>query len=302
MSLSAKNTALNAVILSIVGSVTLVLIKGSAGYFGNSYALIADAIESTADVFSSIMVYLGLKFAQKPPDHNHPYGHGKIEPLTTFLIVVFLLASAMLIAYHSIGNINTRHQPPAAWTLLVLLPVIAWKELAYRLILKKAKQLNSQTLRAEAWHQRSDAITSVAAFIGISIAVVMGSGYENADDWAALFAAMIIVYNSYGLFRPALAELMDEHRYDELILEIRRESRAVEGIVETEKCYVRKSGRAYFVDLHIIVDGDMTVREGHALGHRLKKHLLDTFADIHDVLIHLEPDNDPAVTWSRSPG
>lgn len=295
-----RDTALDTVTLSIVSSAVLVLIKGTSGYVGNSYALIADAIESTADIFSSMLVYLGLKFAQRPADDNHPYGHGKIEPLTTFLIVAFLLGSAAIIAYQSINNINTRHNPPAAWTLLVLVPIIAWKEIAYHMIMRKAKALNSQTLHAEAWHQRSDAITSVAAFIGVSIAVVMGSGYENADDWAALFAAVIIVYNSYGLFRPAFAELMDEHVYDDLIDGIRDESQAVAGIIATEKCYIRKSGRAYFVDLHIIIDGNMTVRDGHALSHCLKAHLLARFPDINDILIHIEPDNDPSVIWSNT--
>lgn len=297
---NVQNPALNAVTLSIIGSVILVLLKGLSGYFGHSYALIADAIESTADIFSSVMVYLGLKFAQKPADDNHPYGHGKIEPMTTFVIVVFLLVSAVVIAYHSINNINTRHQAPAAWTLLVLVPIIAWKEIAFRLIMKKANSLNNQTLRAEAWHQRSDAITSVAAFIGISIAVMMGQGYENADDWAALFAAVIIVYNSYHLFRPAFAELMDEHLYDELIADVRRESQAVDGIIDTEKCFVRKSGQAYYIDLHIIIDGEMSVRNGHALSHRLKDHLLSAFPDIENILIHIEPDNDPNIHWIRN--
>lgn len=295
-----KNIALNTVVLSIIGSVVLVLLKGFSGYFGHSYALIADAIESTADIFSSVMVYLGLKFAQKPADDNHPYGHGKIEPLTTFVVIVFLLISAFVISYHSINNINTRHQAPAAWTLLVLVPIIAWKEIAFHLIMKKATALKSQTLCAEAWHQRSDAITSVAAFIGISIAVVMGRGYENADDWAALFAAAVIVYNSYRLFRPAFAELMDEHLYDDLIAGIRRESHSVDGIIATEKCHIRKSGRSYFVDLHIIIDGSMTVRDGHTLSHCLKDHLLEKFPEIHDVLIHIEPDNDPGVSWSNN--
>lgn len=298
MPTTSPNPALNAVTLSIIGSVVLVLLKGFSGYFGHSYALIADAIESTADIFSSVMVYLGLKFAQKPADDNHPYGHGKIEPLTTFVVVTFLLLSAGVIAYHSISNINTRHQAPAAWTLLVLVPIIAWKEMAFHLIMKKAKALNNQTLRAEAWHQRSDAITSVAAFIGVSIAVIMGRGYENADDWAALFAAAIIVYNSYHLFRPAFAELMDEHLYDDLITDVRRESHKVAGIIATEKCFVRKSGQAYFIDLHIIIDGEMTVRDGHALSHRLKDHLLTAFPDIENILIHIEPDNDPDVSWS----
>lgn len=286
-----KNIAFNALYLSIGGSLALVLIKATSGYFGHSFALIADAIESTTDILASCIVYLGLRFALKPADENHPYGHGKAEPLVTFLIVLFLICSAAIIIRHSIININTPHQLPHAWTLMVLVFIIGWKETAFRLILKKAESTHSTVLKAEAWHQRSDAFSSLAAFIGISIAVVLGKGYENADDWAALVAAAVILYNSYQIFRPALAELMDEHIYDDFITEIRQKSIEVEGIIDTEKCYIRKSGTQYFVDLHAIVDGNLTVKEGHALSHQLKDYLLDNFPTVQDVLIHIEPYN-----------
>lgn len=284
-----KKIAFNALYLSIGGSLALVLIKGLSGYFGQSFALIADAIESTTDILASFLVFLGLRFALKPADDNHPYGHGKAEPLMTFLVVLFLLASAAIIIYHSLTNLNTPRELPQAWTLLILVVIIAWKETAFRLILKKAKATQSTVLQAEAWHQRSDALSSFAAFVGISIAVVMGKGYEHADDWAALVAAGVILYNSYHIFRPALAELMDEHIYDELIAEIRQKSLQVHGVLATEKCFVRKSGMQYFVDLHAIVDGNITVTEGHDIAHQLKDHLLDNFPALQNVLVHIEP-------------
>ncbi|RKQ42976.1 cation diffusion facilitator family transporter [Roseivirga pacifica] len=275
---------------SIFGNLGLAIIKALAGIFGHSYALIADAIESTADIFSSLIVLLGLKYAKKPADENHPYGHGRIEPLVTFLVVGFLIISAIIIGYESIQHIITPHKSPKPWTLIVIGGIIVWKELSYRLVSKKSNETNSSSLKADAWHHRSDALTSGAAFLGIGIAVVFGPGYETADDWAALFATGIILYNSYRIFRPALGEVMDEHLYEDLIAEIRSISVTVEGILDTEKCYIRKSGMRYFVDLHAIVNGDIPVRDGHKLAHDLKDTLLEKLPEIDDVLIHIEPE------------
>lgn len=207
----------------------------------------------------------------------------------TFLVVLFLLASAMIITYQSIVNLNSPRELPQAWTLWVLVLIIGWKETAFQLIIRKAKATQSTVLKAEAWHQRSDALSSFAAFIGIGIAVTMGKGYEHADDWAALFAAAVILYNSYHIFRPALAELMDEHIYDDLIADIRQKSIEVEGIMATEKCYVRKSGTQYFVDLHAIVDGNLTVTKGHELAHQLEDYLIKSLPALQHVLVHIEP-------------
>src|SRR5690606_16442380 len=234
---------------------SLAVIKLISGFLGNSYALIADGIESTADVFSSSLVLLGLKYAQKPPDENHPYGHSRIEPLITFSVVAFLVTSATVIAYESVVNIQTPHQAPASWTLIVLVVIILWKEISYRHVMRRGKKLDSASLRADAWHHRSDAITSVIAFIGISIALIFGEGYETADDWAALLASAIILYNSYRIFRPALGEIMDEHVYDDLVTQIREVAHSVKGILGTEKCFVRKAGMNYLVELHAVVDG-----------------------------------------------
>lgn len=284
-----EQIAIKATYFSIIGNTSLAIIKGLAGFFGNSYALIADAIESTTDIFSSFLVLFGIKYASKPADENHPYGHGRAEPLITFLVVGFLITSATVIAYESIQNINTPHELPKIWTLFVLAPLIIWKEISFRLVMKKAKETNSSSLKADAWHHRSDAITSVAAFIGISIAIYFGKGYETADDWAALFASGFILYNSYLIFRPALGEIMDEHLYDDLVEKIRQVSLTVEGIIDTEKCFIRKAGMKYHVDLHAIVDGNSTVKEGHDLAHKLKDTLGTEISELGNVLIHIEP-------------
>lgn len=287
--MSKEQTAIKATYFSIAGNTSLAMIKGLAGFFGNSYALIADAIESTTDILSSCLVLFGIKYSNKPADDNHPYGHGRAEPLITFLVVGFLITSATIIAYESILNIGTPHDLPKSWTLLVLGSIIIWKEYSFRVVMRRSKETNSSALKADAWHHRSDAITSVAAFMGITIALVLGKGYESADDWAALFASGFILYNSYLIFRPALGEIMDEHLNDDLIEEIRRVSHEVEGIIDTEKCFIRKSGMKYHVDLHARVDANITVKEGHDLAHLLKDTLRSEIPELGHVLIHVEP-------------
>ncbi|HRL71656.1 MAG: cation transporter [Flavobacterium sp.] len=287
--MSSEQTAIKATYFSIIGNTCLAIIKGLAGFFGNSYALIADAIESTTDIFASFLVLFGIKYSNRPADKNHPYGHGRAEPLITFLVVGFLITSATVIAYESIINIRTPHQLPKTWTLIILGAIIIWKEYSFRLVMKRSVQTNSSSLRADAWHHRSDAITSVAAFIGISIALILGNGYEAADDWAALFASGFILYNSYLIFRPALGEIMDEHLYDDLIAQIRVVSLQVDGIIDTEKCFIRKAGMQYHVDLHATVESNITVKEGHDLAHKLKDTLREKIPELGHVLIHVEP-------------
>lgn len=284
-----EQTAIKTTYFSIIGNTALALIKGLTGYFGNSYALIADAIESTTDIFASFLVLFGIKYSNRPADKNHPYGHGRAEPLITFLVVGFLITSATIIAYESIINIGTPHDLPKPYTLIVLGAIIIWKEISFRMVYKKGVQTNSSSLKADAWHHRSDAITSLAAFIGISIALIFGKGYESADDWAALFASFFILYNSYLIFRPALGEIMDEHFYDDLIEEIRTVSISVAGVMDTEKCFIRKSGMKYHVDLHAVVNAHLTVKEGHEIAHRLKDTLKERIPELGHILIHIEP-------------
>ncbi|NJW52558.1 cation diffusion facilitator family transporter [Salinimicrobium oceani] len=283
--------AVKAAYLSIFGNAALAVIKGVTGIFGNSYALIADAIESTTDVFASLLVLFGLKYSARPADENHPYGHGRVEPLITFAVVGFLVVSATVIVLESIENIQTPHKVPKSYTLLVLAAIIITKEIFYRFINKKSDETNSSSLKADAWHHRSDAITSLMAFIGISIAIFMGKGYETADDWAALFASGFILYNAYLILRPALGEIMDEHLYDDMVEDIRSISQKEKGVIETEKCYIRKTGMTYHVDLHVIVNGELSVNEGHLISHNLKDRLLREMPEIADILIHIEPDN-----------
>lgn len=281
--------AIQATYLSIFGNLILAVAKGITGIFGNSYALVADAIESLTDVFSSALVLFGIKYSTRPADSNHPYGHGRAETLVTFLVVGFLLISATVIAYESIVNIQTPHETPKTYTLIVLAIIIIIKEVFYRIVSKKGKETKSSSLQADAWHHRSDAITSLMAFIGISIAIYMGPGYETADDWAALIASPFIVYNAYLIFRPALGEILDEHVYDDLVEEIREIAEKVPGVDGTEKCFVRKTGMTYLVDLHLLVDGNLSVTQGHEISHAAKDSLMEQLPELANILIHIEP-------------
>lgn len=276
-------------IFSIASNSLLAIIKWLAGIFGNSYALIADAIESTADVLSSIIVLFANKYSYKPADTEHPYGHGRMEVIATFVVVVFLIASAVIIAIQSIENIITPPQAPKAFTLVILTIIIIWKEGSYQYVVRKAERIGSSSLKADAWHHRSDAITSVAAFIGISIALYFG--YRSADAWAALFASFFILYNSYLILKPAIGEIMDKDTYQQFENKIREKSKLIEGVKDIEKCYIRKSGMFYFVDLHVVVDANMTVLEGHNIGHKVKVKLIEYFPDISNVMTHVEPYN-----------
>ncbi|MDB5258403.1 MAG: cation-efflux pump [Chitinophagaceae bacterium] len=287
-----QSSAIQTTYLSILSSAVLALLKAVVGVLGNSYAMIADAIESVTDIFASVIVLIGLKVAAKPADEGHPYGHGKAEALATFVVGAIMIVSATLIGSQSIENINTPHDLPKSFTLYVLGGIILFKEASFQYVLRKSKESGSTALRADAWHHRSDAITSLAAFIGIAIALFMGKGYETADDWAALLASGVIFYNSYLILKPAFGEIMDEHHYDDMIQLIRMKSKEVSGVIDTEKCHVRKTGMQYYVDLHVLVKASISVREGHDIAHHLKDHLMKALPEIADVLIHVEPKED----------
>lgn len=281
----AKRTA----VFSVVTNALLASVKGTAGIIGHSDALIADAIESCADIFSSFLVLIGIQYASKPADEDHPYGHGKAEPLVTFAVVGFLLVSATIIAVESIRHLTEKQEQPAFFTLYVLAAIILIKELSYQYVYRKGQQTNSTSLKADAWHHRSDAISSLIAFLGILATFVFGKGFEKADDWAALIASFFIVYNAYRIFRPALGEIMDEHTHHDLIDQIHLSAAEVPGVLGIEKCWARKNGMTYVVDLHLELDGNLSVTEGHAISHALKDHLMLTFPYLTEILIHIEP-------------
>ena len=284
------------VVVGIVCNATLALIKGLAGVVGNSYALIADAIESTTDIFASGVVWFGLRVAARPPDDDHPHGHGKAEPMATVAVGLFLFAAAVLVGWQSITQIRQPHEIPAVWTLLVLVMVVVTKEILFRYVDNVGEDVASSALKGDAWHHRSDALTSGAAFIGIAIAIVGNSlkpdpRWSTADDWAALFASFVIAFNGWSILRPALYELSDATPNGSITDETRRLAVMHPEVIETHKCVARKMGFEYYLELDILVDPELKVRRAHEIAHEVQESIKQNIKPwrVSRVLIHVEP-------------
>jgi len=286
---SRYDRGVNTVLVGLSSNVILAVIKIITGIFGNSYALMADGIESTLDIFSSMVVLGGIKISELPADENHPYGHGKAESLAAMTVSLILLMAGIGIALKSGIDLLQPHHTPAFFTLIVLIGVIIAKETLFRVLSSVGKSVNSLSIETEAWHHRSDALTSMAAFIGISIAIIGGKNYESADDWAALAASGIILFNGINMLRHAVKEIMDHAPNPEIEEKIRSIANHVFGVSAIEKCRVRKSGLNLFVDIHVQVNGKMQVHEAHLIGHQVKDALMGSSLGIADVLVHIEP-------------
>ena len=280
------------VLFGALVNVALSTAKVLAGVLGHSYALIADGMESGLDVASSLVIWGGLKYATKEPDPDHPYGHGKAEPISALIVSATLSAAALLLAWLSLQQIFEPSREAPAWgTLVVLLVVIVSKEVLFRRVMSAGEQIESTAVKTDAWHHRADAITSVAAFGGILIARIGGPGWERADAWAALFACAVIGFNGYRLLVPAVAEIMDTAPGPEIESRVRAAAGTVAGVDGIEKCRVRKMGLEYYVDLHVGVDGLISVAAGHDIAHRVKDAVREADARVADVLVHVEPAN-----------
>ena len=284
-------------------AVNLVLAAGklAAGIIGHSHALVADAVESFADVFSSIVVWRGLVIASEPADEDHPYGHGKAEPIAAAFVAATLLLAAVWIVYKALDEIAHPHTSPAPFTLGVLVLVVLIKEGLFRFVLREAGETDSSAVYSDAWHHRSDAITSLAAGLGIGIALMGGKGFESADDWAAIAAAGVIGWNGLRLLRRALNELMDKAPDGKLEREVREVAGQIPQVAGVEKCFIRKMGYHYYVDMHVEVSPEMTVAEAHQIAHTVKDAILARFPAIRDVLVHIEPQQTPASGEQRLP-
>lgn len=288
----AYEAGLRSTLIGILANTILAAIKGVAGVLGNSYALIADAIESASDILGSFVVIVGLKMAGKPADDTHPYGHGKFEPLAAAIVALTLIGAAILIAVESVREILIPHHAPAPFTLLVLAVAVILKETLFRFVINIGEAVRSNAVKADAWHHRSDAITSGAAFVGISIAILGGEGYESADDFAALIAAVIITTNAVLLLKPALYELIDTAPDPAIAAKIREVAAAVSGVMGTHKCHVRKLGFDYFVDLDVLCDPNDSIRKGHEIAHNVGEAIHKALPSITKVLVHIEPVDD----------
>ena len=276
-------------LVGVAVNAALACLKILAGFFGNSYALIADGIESTSDIVTSLVVWGGLRVSIAPADEHHPYGYGKAEALSGIVAALALLGAAAMIAVQSVREILTPHHLPHWSTLLVLVLVVATKEALARWMAGIGAEADSTSLQADAWHHRADALTSVAAFIGITIGLIGGPGYEPADDWAALVACVIIVASGLSLLRMAVRELLDAAPAKDFEQKVRNVALGVDGVRALDKCRIRKSGTSYFVELHVEVDGQATVQVGHEIGGRVRSTLRHSPLRIADAFIHIEP-------------
>lgn len=286
--------SLRATFLGMAVNAVLTASKFAAGILGHSHALTADAVESMADIFSSVIVSRGLIVAAQPADPEHPYGHGKAEPLSAASVAIMLLLAAAGIMARSAQGLFEHREKPQAFTLYILIAVIAVKELLFRFVSREAGSLQSIALFTDAWHHRSDAITSLAAGLGITLALFGGPRLAFADDAAAIVAGAIIAWNGWRLLRPALNELMDAAPGSALISDIRAAAGAVPGVNAVEKCIVRKMGFQYFVDMHVEVNPRMTVQEGHQIAHNVKNKVRGAVPSVYDVLVHVEPSRNEA--------
>jgi cation diffusion facilitator family transporter len=292
--MSDTDRGIRAAQLGMVINAALAGIKLVAGIVGNTYALVADAVESSADVFASLLVWGGLAVAAQPADEDHPFGHGKAEALAAFAVSLMLLAAAAGIAIQAFREIRTPHHVPAPWTLAVLVGVMIIKWVLSRRVHAVGAATGSTAVKADAVHHLSDAITSAAAFVGISLALVGsrfwgGSGWESADDWAAVAASAVIAFNGVSMLRAATQDLMDRMPGRDVVDPIREAALAVPGVRAIEKLHVRKTGTRYHATVHVQADGHLSLEDAHALGGRVKHAIRSTAPRVGDVLVHMEP-------------
>jgi cation diffusion facilitator family transporter len=288
MTSSAWQTGARVALFGMIVNSIFAIAKILGGFFGHAYVLIADGIESGLDVAGSFVIWSGLKVAARPPDASHPYGHGKAEPIAAMIVAVGVVAAAVGLAIQSVREIFLPHHAPAPYTLVILVVVIVIKETLFRYVNRIGRDIDSTAVKTDAWHHRSDALTSAAAFSGISVALIGGRRWQSADDWAAIFACAVIATNGIRLLRPAFYEIMDTAPR-KIVKSVCSVASSVPGVIDVENCRARKMGLDFYVDLHVGVNGNISVHEGHEIAHRVKAAIQQSNSRVADVLVHIEP-------------
>ncbi|MGV3707367.1 MAG: cation diffusion facilitator family transporter [Gemmatimonas sp.] len=279
--------------IGLAVNAALTLIKLVAGIVGNAYALVADAVESSVDIFGSLAVWLGLRIASRDPDERYPFGYGRAEALAAAAVSVMLLGAAVGIAITAALEIRTPHSTPAPYTLAVLVFVIVVKWALFLKVKAASDATGSVAVEADAWHHVSDAITSGAAFVGIGLALLGGEGWEVADDWAAMLAAAVIGFNGYKMMRDALRNLMDRAPSSGLLDEVSQAALATSGVLAIEKLKVRRYGMELYIDIHVQADPALSLHDAHILSGRVKSSIRAAVPAATGVLIHMEPYEHP---------
>lgn len=278
-----------AALLGLVVNLVLSAVKLTGGIVGNSFALIADAVNSIGDVITTTVVLFALRVAQRPADSEHPYGHTRAEGIAASNVALLVIVSAIFVGWEAIQRISVPHDIPPTWTLWIAGANVLIKEGLYQYKMRVGKRTGSSAIIANAWDHRSDALCSLAVFIGLMTIRLGGTRLIWADEVASLVVVAAIVWSGIQLFRSSASELMDVQADSEFVDRIREAALTVAGIEEVETLWVRKSGLEYFADIHIEVDQNLSVAAGHRIGHQVKDRLLSQFPKLRDVLVHLEP-------------
>lgn len=278
-----------AALLGLVVNVLLAIIKLIGGIFGQSFALIADAVNSLGDVVATVIVLVALRVAQAPADDEHPYGHTRAEGIAASNVAVLIIVSALVVGWEAITRLGEPAHAPRLWTLGIAGANVVIKEALYQYKIRVGRRNNSTAIIANAWDHRADAFCSLAVLAGLTIVAIGGRDYRWADEAASLVVVAAIIWSGSTLFLKAAHELMDVQADPEFVEQLRQAARGVAGVADVEKLWVRKSGLEYFADIHIEVAPHMSVAQGHDIGHAVKDHLVHTFPTLRDVMVHLEP-------------
>ena len=274
-----------AALIGLVANLLLGVVKLVGGIIGNSFALIADAVNSLGDAVSTIVVLYALRVAQRPPDKEHPYGHTRAEGIAATNVAILIIISALAVGWQACWRSTIQHDIPPVWTLWIAGANVLIKEALYHYKVRVGRRTGSSAIMANAWDHRSDALCSLAVLIGLATIRLGGTQYIWADEVASLIVVVVIIWTAVLLFRKSASELMDVQANDGLVSEIKQAAESVTDVQAVETLWVRKSGLEYFVDIHIEVDQHLTVAEGHRIGHKVKDHLLQKFPMLHDAQI-----------------
>ncbi len=276
-------------LFSIAGSGALAITKLLIGWLGGSTSVVADGFESAGDVIASTIVLFGLFIASRPPDEKHPYGHGRFEMLTGLGVGILLLLGGMGISVNSLKNVTAVHAPPALYTIFPLLASIAVKTALSTSKFRVGRRIQSAALVADAWNDMVDILSALAALTALGLTLYDPSRFLFADHFGGFAVGLIVCFTGIRVVRDTSLQLMDTMPEPELMDRIRKEAVQVPGVRGVEKCYARKTGFQYHVDLHLEVDPDMTVRESHEIAHDVRVRILEELDWVADVLVHVEP-------------
>lgn len=283
--LSAQRLA----VVSVGANAVLAAISIVLGARGRSVTVVASGIEFTADVVASLFVLFGFWFASRPADSRHPYGHGRAETLTGLLIGVGLFIIGGSIAAHAWRDIDAVHAAPAAYTVWPLTLALAVKTAMMLAKMRASRRTGSQALMADAWNDSVDVLSAVAAITALGLTLYDPAAFHAADHVGGMLVGAFVIVAGLGVVRTTSLDLMDTMPPDALLDEVRQSACRVDGVRGVEKLFARRTGLQYHVDLHLEVDGWMSVDEGHAIATAVRERIRQDVAAISDVLVHVEP-------------